>query len=107
MLESPRARQACLQEEGAPPLPDSIDDEIEAFITRPAPAGIDWRVWQAARVSGRSSALAYLLGALNDEINARTVTAESVTRVIRSTLAYAAAIESAAASGFTEPLTED
>lgn len=83
-------------------MPGSIDDEIEAFITRPAPAGVDWRVWQAARVSGRSSALAYLLGALNDEINARNVSIESITRVIRSALAYAAAIESAAAIGFTD-----
>lgn len=83
-------------------MPGSIEDEIEAFITRPAPAGVDWRVWQAARVSGRSSALAYLLGALNDEINARNVTAESVTRVIRSALAYAVALESAAAAGYTD-----
>ena len=88
-------------------MPESIDDEIEAFITRPAPAGIDWRVWQAARVSGRSSALAYLLGALNDEINGRTVTAESVTRAIRSALAYAAATASAAAARYTEPRADD
>jgi len=88
-------------------VPESIDDEIEAFITRPAPAGVDWRVWQAARVSGRSSALAFLLGALNEEISARTVTAESVTRVIRSTLAYAAATESATAARFTDPFAED
>lgn len=88
-------------------MPDSIDDEIEAFITRPAPAGIDWRIWQAARVSGRSSALAYLLGALNDEISASTVTAESVTRVIRGTLAYATEIESAAAASLTKPRVGD
>jgi hypothetical protein len=87
-------------------VPGSIEDEIEAFITRPAPAGIDWRVWQAARVSGRSSALAYLLGALNDEISSRSVTAESVTRVIRNALAYATAMESAAASGFVDPPAE-
>jgi hypothetical protein len=88
-------------------VPESIDDEIEAFITRPAPAGIDWRVWQAARVSGRSSALAYLLGALNDEINGRSVTAESVTRAIRSALAYADATESAAAARYTERRADD
>lgn len=88
-------------------MPESIDDEIEAFITRPAPAGVDWRIWQAARVSGRSSALAYLLGALNDEINARSVSAESVTRVIRSALAYAIATESAAAAGFDPSQIDD
>jgi hypothetical protein len=82
---------------------DSIDDEIEEFITRPAPTGIDWRIWQAARVSGRSSALAYLLGALNDEINAGTVSTESVTRAIRSALVYAAEIETAAAARFIDP----
>jgi hypothetical protein len=89
------------------PVPEPIDDEIEAFITRPAPAGVDWRIWQAARVSGRSSALAFLLGALNDEINASSVTAESVTRAIRSALSYAVAIESAAAERFTEPHADD
>jgi hypothetical protein len=84
-------------------VPESIDDEIEAFITRPAPTGVDWRIWQAARVSGRSSALAYLLGALNDEISSRNVTAESVTQAIRSALAYAAATETAAVARFTDP----
>jgi hypothetical protein len=88
-------------------VPESLDDEIEAFITRPAPAGVDWRVWQAARVSGRSSALAFLLGALNGEINASTVSTESVTRVIRSALAYAVEIESAAAARFTERVADD
>lgn len=84
-------------------MPESLDDEIEAFITRPAPAGVDWRVWQAARVTGRSSTLAYLLGALNDQINAQTVNIESVTRVIRTALAYADTIEFSAAVRYADP----
>jgi hypothetical protein len=88
-------------------VPGSIDDEIEAFITRPAPTDIDWRVWQAIRATSRSSALAYLLGALNEEINARTVTAETVANVIRSAMAYATKIELASAAGFTERAVED
>ncbi|HTJ67679.1 MAG TPA: hypothetical protein VL551_09140 [Actinospica sp.] len=87
-------------------MPDSIDDEIEAFITRPAPADIDWRIWQAIRATSRSSALAYLLGALNDEINARNVTAESVTSVIRNAMEYATKIEAASAAGFVDASIE-
>jgi hypothetical protein len=83
-------------------VPDSLSDEIEAFITRPAPAGVDWRVWQAARVTGRSSTLAYLLGALNEEVNARNVSVESVTRVIRAALAYADEIEFSAAVKYSD-----
>lgn len=88
-------------------MPESLGDEIEAFITRPAPVGIDWRIWQAARVTGRSSALAYLLGALHEEIAAKTVSAESVTRVIRSALAYATEVELSAATRFRDSNRED
>lgn len=87
-------------------MPGSIDDEIEAFITRPAPPGIDWRIWQAIRATSRSSALAYLLGALNDEINAETITAETVASVIRSAMAYATSIETASAADFIDKPAE-